>query len=208
MRGRLILFEGLDRSGKSTQAEILTDRLSGHLIKFPDRSTPIGNIINQFLTEGSFELLDESVHLLFSANRWEKVTEITSLLSKGSHVVMDRYVYSGIAYSLAKDNAWDVAWLYGPDIGLPKPDLTFFLSVSMEELENRKGWGEERYEKEQFQIRVKECFHKILRADSDPSIEVVDVNGLNIEESLAKLWSIIKEKGFDICTSDDLNKLS
>lgn len=208
MRGKLILIEGLDRSGKSTQAQLLADKLNGSLIKFPDRSTHIGKIINQFLTDNTFELSDESVHLLFSANRWEKAAEIKKLLFEGNFVVMDRYVYSGIAYSLAKENSRDVAWLYGPDVGLPKPDLTFFLTVSMEELGSRKGWGEERYEKEQFQRKVKDCFFQILQADKDSSIEVVDVDGLNIEQTQAKLWALIEKHGADQTTTDDLMTLT
>ncbi|WPK24751.1 hypothetical protein PUMCH_002040 [Australozyma saopauloensis] len=208
MRGRLILIEGLDRSGKSTQAEILANRLNGQLFKFPDRSTPIGEIINKFLTDPTFELSDESVHLLFSANRWEKAAQLNKLLSEGTHVIMDRYVYSGIAYSLAKDKSRDVEWLYGPDVGLPKPDLTFFLTVSMEELGTRKGWGEERYEKEQFQLKVKECFLKVLRVDTDPTIEIVDVNGLSIDETTLKLWSIIEARGLEGVTDDSLKTLA
>lgn len=208
MRGKLILIEGLDRSGKSTQAQILAERLNATLFKFPDRSTPIGNIINKFLTDSTFDLSDESVHLLFSANRWERAAELERLLSQGTHVVIDRYVYSGIAYSLAKDNARDVQWLYGPDIGLPKPDLTFFLTVSLQELGNRKGWGEERYEKEMFQAKVKECFFQILHADTDPTIEVVDVNGLNIDETTTKLWDIIEKKDIHLCTDESLKKLT
>lgn len=207
MRGNLILIEGLDRSGKSTQAQILTDRLDAKLIKFPDRSTTIGQIINKFLTDESFVLSDESVHLLFSANRWEKAAEIERFLQEGKHVIMDRYVYSGIAYSLAKENPREVAWLYGPDIGLPKPDLTFFLTVSMKELGSRKGWGEERYEKEQFQLKVKECFLQILNPATDLSVEIVDVNGLDIEGAKAKLWTILQQHGCDELTEKKLNYL-
>lgn len=208
MRGQLILIEGLDRSGKSTQAKLLADRLKGSLVKFPDRSTHIGKIINQFLTDHTFDLSDESIHLLFSANRWEKAPEIKKLLSEGKFVVMDRYVYSGIAYSLAKESSRDVAWLYGPDVGLPKPDLTFFLTVSLEELGSRKGWGEERYEKEQFQMKVKDCFFQVLQADNDTSIEVVDVNGLNIEQTQAKLWALIEKHDADKTTSNELKTLN
>lgn len=207
MRGRLFLFEGLDRTGKSTQAQLLADELQGRLYKFPDRSTPIGEAINRFLTDLSFDLSDESVHLLFSANRWERASEIERLLSGGTHVVMDRYVYSGIAYSLAKDNACDATWLCSPEVGLPKPDLTFFLTVGMEELRTRDGWGSERYEKEQFQIRVRECFFRVLRADTDTSIEIVDVNGLGISEAHDALWAIVERRAMYDLTEDPLKRI-
>lgn len=75
-RGLLIAVEGCDRSGKTTQCQHLVEWIQKHLQvdceywKFPDRTTPIGTIINQYLT-GDINLNDQTVHLLFSANRWE-----------------------------------------------------------------------------------------------------------------------------------------
>lgn len=103
MRGQLILIEGLDRSGKSTQSQILSDKLiNSSLIKFPCRETKIGSIINEYLIDSNFHLLDQSAHILFLANRWELAQSIIDTLNLGKFVVMDRYIYSGIAYSLAK----------------------------------------------------------------------------------------------------------
>lgn len=195
MRGTLILIEGLDRSGKSTQGEILAGKLNAELVKFPDRLTPIGQIINQYLTDKSFSLPDQAAHLLFLANRWELALKLTELLRSGKNVVMDRYIYSGIAYSLAKKGAEmdSYDWLYGPDRGLPKPDLTLFLTISLEELSNRKGYGEERYEQIEFQKKVKACFLNILDS-SDPSIAIVDVDGLPIDQVTTKLWAEIEKR--------------
>lgn len=215
MRGRLILIEGLDRSGKSTQASILTAKLvNGKLIKFPDRTTNIGKIINQYLTDETFELSDQSAHLLFSSNRWELAKSIVDDLHKGINIVMDRYIYSGIAYSLAKSyttkcpQMGDVDWLYSPDKGLPKPDVTFFLTLDLEQLSSRKGWGDERYEKQEFQKTVKQCFLKILQPDTDDSIQIIDVNNLNIEEVTAKLWTIIEERNLHKSTDKEIKYLS
>lgn len=74
-RGRLIVVEGLDRSGKSTQCQRLVETLlatgsPAKLLKFPDRTTHIGQMINAYLTSNT-ELSDHVIHLLFSANRWE-----------------------------------------------------------------------------------------------------------------------------------------
>lgn len=213
MRGTLILIEGLDRSGKSTQVDLLHRRLGGKLVKFPDRTTRIGGIINQYLVDPSFTLTDQSAHLLFSANRWEVVPDIIAALERGESVVMDRYIYSGIAYSLAKSKTGtndpqmgDVQWLYSPDKGLPKPDLTLFLTLSLEELSRRKGWGDERYEKEAFQKSVRECFLEILDP-ADPLIEIVDVNGMSIQQVHLHLWKIIEERGLDQPTGEPLGSL-
>lgn len=86
-RGTLIVFEGCDRSGKTTTCKRLVEHLNSataptesqnnvkHLAKFmrfPDRSTEVGTAIDGYL-RGQRELDDHVVHLLFSANRWEKV---------------------------------------------------------------------------------------------------------------------------------------
>ncbi|OWK05065.1 DTYMK [Cervus elaphus hippelaphus] len=76
-RGALIVLEGVDRAGKSTQSRKLVDALcaEGHraeLLRFPERSTEIGKLLSSYLEKKS-EVEDHSVHLLFSANRWEHV---------------------------------------------------------------------------------------------------------------------------------------
>jgi hypothetical protein len=75
-RGALIVLEGLDRSGKSSQCSRLTSflhtqGLSVEAWRFPDRSTPMGKMISSYLSS-QMDLDDASIHLLFSANRWEK----------------------------------------------------------------------------------------------------------------------------------------
>jgi dTMP kinase len=75
-RGALIVLEGLDRSGKSSQCKALASflRSRGESVeewRFPDRTTAIGQMISSYLT-GASELDDSAIHLLFSANRWEK----------------------------------------------------------------------------------------------------------------------------------------
>ena len=69
--------------------------------RFPDRTTNIGIIINSYLSCEK-ELDDHAIHLLFSANRWEIEKEIVSTLMSGTSVFLDRYAYSGVAFSAAK----------------------------------------------------------------------------------------------------------
>ena len=74
-RGAFILFEGVDRCGKTTQCALLLKHLLGLSIaavamRFPDRSTSVGQLIDSYLRSGK-EVDDRAVHLLFSANRWE-----------------------------------------------------------------------------------------------------------------------------------------
>lgn len=70
-RGVFIVVEGLDRSGKTTQCDLLSKHFDAVSMNFPDRSTEIGKSINEYLRNKS-DLNDYSIHLLFSANRWEK----------------------------------------------------------------------------------------------------------------------------------------
>lgn len=66
------------------------------------------------------------------------------MLNQGKNVILDRYVYSGVAYSAAK--GLDFNWCLNCDIGLPKPDLIFYIEINNEEINQRKGFGEEIYE--------------------------------------------------------------
>ncbi|KAL0567849.1 Thymidylate kinase [Marasmius crinis-equi] len=162
-RAPFIVVEGLDRSGKTTQTALLCSQLekSGHrvaLMKFPDRTTAIGKMIDSYLRSQS-ELDDHAIHLLFSANRWELSHQIESHLESNTIVVCDRYAFSGIAFSAAKGLSYE--WCRAPDIGLPAPDLTLFLDITPEKARERGGYGEERYEKEEMQRKVREVFGRL-----------------------------------------------
>ena len=178
-RGHLIVVEGLDRSGKSSQCMILLEDIRGHAdievkyLKFPDRTTATGQLINGYLT-GQSEQSDQAIHLLFSANRWEAASEIINDLNNGITIVIDRYSFSGAVYSAAKgDAAMSLDWCWNMEVGLPKPDLVVFLDISTEDAAKRGGYGEERYEKEEMQGKVRKLFGELFeRLD----VEVVKVD--------------------------------
>jgi dTMP kinase len=86
-RGALIVFEGLDRSGKFTQCEKLVDaikdkNMNAESWKYPNRESNIGKLIDEYLTNQK-DLNDNVVHFLFSANRWESVEEMKRKLYSG-----------------------------------------------------------------------------------------------------------------------------
>ncbi|CAK5274702.1 unnamed protein product [Mycena citricolor] len=175
-RGAFIAIEGLDRSGKTTQVDRLRARmeeqgLNVKLLKFPDRTTAIGQMIDAYLRSHT-ELDDRAIHLLFSANRWELVSMIKNLVSQGTTVICDRYAFSGVAFSAAK--GLPLAWCRAPDVSLPAPDLTVFLDISPEDARKRGGYGEERYEKEEMQRKVREIFAEIGREFSEGRWVVLD----------------------------------
>ncbi|XP_029664147.1 thymidylate kinase-like [Formica exsecta] len=90
---------------------------------FPNRKTPVGAMLNSFLSK-EINVPPEAAHLLFSANRWECKEDIEKTL-----LVMDRYTASGAAYTAANTGR-SLNWCQQPDIGLPKPDCVVFLKVS------------------------------------------------------------------------------
>lgn len=160
-RGLFIVFEGLDRSGKSSQAQhlyshLLSNNVPCKLIRFPARdSGAIGSILDAYLANKQ-QTSDEAIHLLFSANRWELRQQILADLANGVTVICDRYFYSGVVYSATKGLAID--WCKAADVGLPQPDVVLFLNVSPAVAKSRGDYGAERYEKAEFQEGVRRHF--------------------------------------------------
>lgn len=81
-------------------------------------------------------------------------------LKAGTHIVVDRYAFSGVAFSSAK--GLDASWCRQPDVGLLKPDLVLFLDLPIEEAEKRGGFGLERYETKQLQMQVRQEFKGLM----------------------------------------------
>jgi dTMP kinase len=148
--GRLIAFEGLDQSGKETQARLLAARLqaAGHdssIASFPDYSTAIGREIERALHEGVHHT-PEVMQLLYIANRYERKGDLERLLEQGRVVICDRYVASSIAYGEAQ--GLDAGWLAGAQRFLPQPCLTLVLEIAPETAVRRKSTGRDRYERD------------------------------------------------------------
>ena len=193
-RGLFIVFEGLDRSGKSTQAKKLAERLQGDFICFPNRENcESGQLLNAYLKNGK-DMGDESVHLLFAMNRWEMRNSIVQRLQDGQSVICDRYAYSGVCYSSAKGLKFD--WCLGADRGLVKPDLVFYIDMSANDIAKRAGFGDERFEKIEFQSKVEQQFASFKQAGcSDSEFPTSDARhwvniaatGLSIEEVESKI---------------------
>ncbi|KAI9542509.1 hypothetical protein NQZ68_019191 [Dissostichus eleginoides] len=207
-RGALIVLEGVDKAGKTTQCKKLVHALQqsgrpAEMMRFPERSTTIGQLISAYL-ENKSDLEDHTVHLLFSANRWELVPLMKKKLEQGTTLVVDRYAFSGVAFTSAKPG-FCLDWCMKPDVGLPKPDLVMFLQLSPAEAALRGQFGEERYETSVFQRAVQQKFEHLMKDPSvnwraiDASQSVEDVhenimthslNNINAAENLplGELW--------------------
>jgi len=130
----LIVIEGSDKAGKSTQAQMLSDKLKKQGISvatmaFPDYSTKIGEEIRAFL-HGQKDYPVEVRHMLLSANRWEKRAEIEKMLKENDAVILNRYYQSNLVYGVA--SGLKLEWLQALDAGLPKEDIVIVLDVTPE----------------------------------------------------------------------------
>lgn len=162
----LIAFEGLDQSGKETQARLLAEHLRAadrrvETLSFPDYETPIGREIGEAL-EGRREFPADVMQLLYIANRYEWKPRIAEWLAAGAVVVCDRYLASSIAYGESQD--LDAAWLADAQKHLPQPDLTFVLDIAPEAAARRKQTGRDKYERDMRLLeRVRDSYQRQAR---------------------------------------------
>ena len=161
--GALIAFEGLDQSGKQTQAELLRDWLKqegrkARLVSFPDYGTSIGEEIARAL-QGEREYGPDVMQLLYIANRYERKPDLLRWLEGGLILVCDRYMASSIAYGEAQ--GLDAAWLAEMQRFLPQPALTIMLDIAPETAVQRKSVDRDRYERDlAMQARVRESYQR------------------------------------------------
>jgi dTMP kinase len=159
--GHIIAFEGLDQSGKQTQAERLRDALKqdGHksrLVSFPDYGTSIGEEIARAL-QGEREYGPDVMQLLYVANRYERKPDLHRWLDGGLVLVCDRYMASSVAYGEAL--GLDPAWLAEIQRFLPPTSLTILLDIAPETAVARKATDRDRYERDlAMQARVRESY--------------------------------------------------
>ena len=170
----LIAFEGLDQSGKETQARLLRDRLraagqKARVVSFPDYGTPIGEEIALAL-QGERDYGPEVMQLLYIANRYERLPDLDRWRGAGIILVCDRYIASSVAYGAAQ--GLDAKWLTELQRHLPQPDLTVLLDISPDTALTRKATGRDRYETDHaMQSRVRESY---LRQAEQPAWVRVD----------------------------------
>ena len=201
----LIVLEGLDGAGKSTQVRLFREYLGSvcdrlEYIHFPRYDAPVyGGLIGKFL-RGGFGAID-SVHpqldaLLFAEDRRDAAPQIRRVLEQGGTVLLDRYVYSNIAYQCAKLSSYDEAeelreWIINTEFGqfgLPRPDLNIFLDVPIGFVERslaaQRGGSDRGYLRGQqdiheadiaFQQRVQQMYRR--QAALDPRFIAVDCSG-------------------------------
>ena len=203
----LVVLEGLDGAGKSTQVKKLRaylESIFGNLeyIHFPRYDSPVyGDLISRFL-RGDFGS-NEAVHpqlvaLLFAEDRHGAAPQMKNVLAGGGTVLLDRYVYSNIAYQCAKVKDSKEAeelrdWIFNTEYGnfeLPKPDLNIFLDVPIgfveSKLKSQRGGadrdylegGQDIHEADiEFQKKVRDIYRK--QCELDPRFIRIDCSDEN-----------------------------
>ena len=163
-RGRIVSVEGIDAVGKSTQSLLLEtwfkdNGLRVTSLSFPDYDTPIGKEIKAFL-EGRRDFGPEVRHMLFAANRWEKVSLIRRSQLENEVVIVNRYTESNLVYGLA--NGLRLGWLAALEKGIPKSDLVVVLDASSKGLVSRRPGPKDSYEKDlELQARVQTLYKEL-----------------------------------------------
>ena len=191
-KGKFIVIEGIDQSGKKTQSILLRNRLKkkGYkvgYISFPKYNTSIGKLVKKCLHDDSFSL--EMSHILLSANRWESEKEIRYKLENMDFVICNRYCDSNIAYGLA--NGLKKEWLENLDLGLPKSDLTILIDIPIIESVLRKSENRDRYEKDRkFLNNVKSRYKKLATMNKWSRIK----GNKSKEEVSKEIWNLIVNK--------------
>lgn len=193
-KGKIIVIEGIDKAGKTTQANLLLKKFKSKCVKFdfPDYTTPIGKEIKQFL-DGRRDYSDQVKMMLLSANRWEKKTEIEKVIAKGNTIIMNRYYQSNLVYGVSKGLELD--WLLALDEGLPKADLVIVIDIKTDTLVTRsKNSIIDTFEKDRELIRkVKKTYRLLAKKfkwnviDGEKSVDDVHSQVLRIVRNNMKI---------------------
>ena len=202
-KGKFIVFEGLDGSGKSTQIQMLSKRLQDLALKVYTTAEPtegpIGTLIRQMLS-GKLQTDQRALACLFAADRTDHLVNksygIKNKVDSGELVLCDRYYFSSYAYHAGAYHAgtyhagdMDMEWLITlnlPNAEIMRPDLTIFIDVSPEK-----------------------CFDRIKVGRRDIEIfEHLDILK-QVRENYFKAFDILKnkEKVIIIDGNDDVNTL-
>ena len=193
-KGKIIVIEGIDKAGKTTQANLLLRKFKSKCVKFdfPDYTTPIGKEIKQFL-DGKRVYSDQVKMMLLSANRWEKKTEIDRAIAKGTTIIMNRYYQSNLVYGVSKGLELD--WLVALDEGLPKADLVVVIDIKTNTLVKRsRNDITDTFEQDLDLIRNVRRNYKMLAnkfnwhiIDGEDTVNIVNVQVVGLVRKIMKI---------------------
>ncbi len=203
-----ITFEGIDGSGKTTQIEMLKQKMSGlniaNCFVHDPGSTEIGEKIrNILLSPESREMSLTAEVLLYAAARAQLISQVIEpALAAGKVVVCDRFIHSSLAYQgfgLGYDLD-NIILINKEAMGKIWPDLVFIMDIEVKESLSRCTYKSRNgQEKDRIEQRSSEFYHRVRRgyltlAEEDKNRIVVIPSRLSIDESHRKIWGAINER--------------
>jgi dTMP kinase len=183
--GKLIVFEGIDGCGKSTQIKMLAEALRAKgrevAVTAEPTETETGKMLRRALS-GAMPATPCQMAAMFTLDRIVHNTAeggIRDTLQKGADMLSDRYYYSSLAY---QGSLCDYEWVKGMNVNCPdirRPDLCIFLDISPKEALTRigkRGEAKEIYEKEDTLTTFRDTFLRVFQALGD-NVAVIDASG-------------------------------
>ncbi len=222
MRGRLIVVEGTDCSGKETQTNLLKEKLEkkGINVKkysFPMYDTPTGKIVggpylgksyicNGWFPEGASHVDYKVASLLFAADRLYNIDIINKDLDAGCDVILDRYIYSNMAHQGAKLSDEDsrfkvynfISDLEFKLLGLPEADIKIFLHMPTEYAsilkKDRKEKPDEHEQDENYLKQAEKAYMEVAIKYNFKTIECVNNNKIRTIDNINdELYNLVKK---------------
>jgi dTMP kinase len=171
MEGKFIVFEGIDKSGKETQAKMLYDYLhnKGIPVTYTEEPSPknaIGRLIKKWLVGQATVTSGDAVTLLYTADRYEHLKNvIIPALNVGKNVICDRFFYSTIAYESAIFGI-NKEWIKSIHRDVRKPDVVIFIDIDPEiSLKRERAAPNDRLEKVDLLKKVRETYKKMVEEE-------------------------------------------
>ena len=221
MKGKIIVVEGTDCSGKETQSKLLEERLNSIGKKcvrfdFPNYESPTGKIIGgaylgkpeigpSFFKEGAVNVEPHDECVYYAADRKYAMPEIEKYLNDDYYVILDRYTTSNLAHQGSKIHDKDerfnmYQWIDKLEywlLGLPKPDKTIFLHVPLEntlELRKNRKSIDEHEKSPEYLKRAEESYLELSELYNWDKIECIRNNKLrSVEDINNEIMKIIEK---------------
>ena len=218
-KGKIIVIEGTDCSGKETQSKKVIENLKEYNFKyfaFPNYDSPTGKIIagpylgketvcEGWFPEGAANVSFKIASLYYAADRKYNIDKINEMLNEGYNVILDRYTYSNMAHQAGKvkdkkERLKTYKWIEKLEfdfLELPKPDLKIFLhvpyEVSLEIRKNRKEKFDQLESNHEHLINAEKAYLELVDLYGFEKIEC-SKNGkmLSVDEINKKICKYIK----------------
>ena len=228
-KGKLIVIEGTDCSGKQTQSELLVEFLNKNGIKtkkmgFPMYDTPTGKleggpylgkdwICDGFFPEGAASVDPKVASLYYAADRKYNIGKVIKALEKGYNVILDRYVESNMAHQAGKifdpvEQSEMINWLEKLEytfLELPRPDMTIFLHMPYEASfklrQGREEKGDQHETSKEHMVCAENTYLTLSKRYFYDVVKCVDENDniRAIDEIQKDIQNIVLEKYYLTC---------